>query len=109
MGATSTNGVGLGSVYGNQKGSDSMSLGVSKLIGPKVSAAGSATLSGTTKVVEIPKLVGVVEDYIVMVSAMTSTHVYVSTAMAAVANSDSWGFTITGGSGAVVNWTVIKK
>ncbi len=108
MGATSVTGVGIGGVSGNQKGSEHMSLGVSKLIGPKVSAAGKITLTGTTGTVEIPALVGAVGDYVVMLSANTSTHVYVSTALAAVSNSDSWSFIATGGSGAVVNWAVVK-
>lgn len=109
MGATSVTGVsGPGSVAGRQKGSEHMSLGVAKLIGPKVSAAGKITLTGTTGVVEFPALVGVVGDYIVMVTANTSTHVYVSTALAAIASTDEWGFTVTGGSGAVVNWAVVK-
>lgn len=109
MGATSVTGVsGPGSVAGKQKGSEHMSLGVAKLIGPKVSAAGKITLTGTTGVVEFPALVGSVNDYVVILSANTITHVFVSTAMAAVSGTDMWGFTITGGSAAVVNWTVIK-
>lgn len=109
MGATSVTGVsGPGSVAGIQKGSEHMSLGVAKLIGPKVAAAGKVTLSGTTGVVQFPALVGEVGDYVVMLSANTSAHVYVSTAMAAVSDTDMWGFTATGGSGAVVNWTVVK-
>ena len=109
MGATSVTGVsGPGSVAGNQKGSEHMSLGVSKLIGPKVAAAGKITLTGTTGVVEFPALVGVVGDYVVMLSANTSDHVFVSTPMAAIVDTDQWGFTVTGGSGAVVNWTVVK-
>lgn len=109
MGATSVTGVsGPGSVAGNQKGSEHMSLGINKLIGPKVAAAGTKTLTGTTGVVEFPELVGVVGDYIVILSANTSVHVYVSTALAAIASTNEWGFTITGGSGAVVNWAVVK-
>lgn len=108
MGATSVTGVGIGGVSGSQKGSEHMSLGVSKLIGPKVAAAGKITLTGTTGTVEIPAMVGVVGDYVVMTCANTSAHVYVSTAMAAVSDSDSWSFVITGGSGAIVNWTVVK-
>lgn len=110
MGATSVTGVsGPGSVAGNQKGSEHMSLGVSKLIGPKVAAAGKVTLSGTTGVVEFPALVGAVTDYVVMVSANSSTLAYVSSALAVSGTtSDQWTFTATGGSGAVVNWTVVK-
>ncbi len=109
MGASSVTGVsGAGSVAGNQKGSEHMSLGVSKLIGPKVAAAGRVTLSGTTGVVQFPALVGAVTDYVVMVSANSSTLAYVSSALAAVSGVDQWTFTATGGSGAVVNWTVVK-
>lgn len=109
MGATSVTGVsGPGSVAGLQKGSEHMSLGVAKLIGPKVAAAGKITLTSTTGVVEFPALVGTVSDYVVMLSANTSTHVYVSTALAAIADTGEWGFTITGGSTALVNWAVVK-
>ena len=110
MGASSVTGVsGPGSVAGNQKGSEHMSLGVAKLIGPKVAAAGRVTLSSTTGVVQFPSLVGSVNDYVVMVSANSSTLAYVSSALAVTgATNDQWTFTATGGSGAVVNWTVVK-
>lgn len=110
MGASSVTGVsGPGSVAGKQKGSEHMSLGVSKLIGPKVAAAGKVVLSGTTGVVQFPALVGAVTDYVVMVSPNSSTLAYVSSALAvAGATSDQWTFTVTGGSGATVNWTVVK-
>jgi hypothetical protein len=86
-----------------------MSLGVSKLIGPKVSAAGKVTLSGTTGVVNFPTLVGAVTDYIVMLTANSATLPYVSVALAVSGvTDDEWTFTVTGGSGAVVNWAVVK-
>jgi hypothetical protein len=110
MGASSVTGIsGPGSVAGNQKGSEHMSLGVNKLIGPRVVAAGSETLVGTTGVVEIPELPGVPADYIVMTTGVSATVSRVTTPLAAVANTDTWNFTITGGSGEVVHWTVIKK
>jgi hypothetical protein len=109
MGASSVTGVsGPGSVAGRQRGSEHMSLAVSKLIGPRVAAAGRITLSGLTGVVQFPELVGSINDYVVMVSANSSTLAYVSTALAVVSGVDQWTFTITGGSGAVVNWTVVK-
>ena len=109
MGATSVTGVsGAGSVGGNQKGSEHMSLSVSKLVGPKITAAGSITLTSTTGTVYIPALVGDTTDYVVMLTAHTATHVYVSTDLATVASSDDWSFIITGGSGALVNWAVVK-
>ena len=108
MGATSVTGVGQGSAIGNTKGSESMSLGIHKLIGPKIVAAGVKTLSGTTGTVYVPGLTGVASDYVVTVSALTSTHVYVSTNLAAVSDTDDMSFIITGGSGANVNWAVTK-
>jgi hypothetical protein len=109
MGATSVTGVsGAGSASGNQKGSEHMSLGINKLIGPKIATAGKVTLSGTTGVVYIPKLVGSVSDYVVILTATTNTHVYVSSELATVSSTDDWTFTVTGGSGAVVNWCVVK-
>lgn len=52
MGATSVSGVsGVGSAAGNSKGSSNMSLGVAKLIGPRVVAAGTVAVvagSGAT-------------------------------------------------------------
>ena len=109
MGATSVTGVsGPGSVAGIQKGSEHMSLGVGKLVGPKVAAAGAATLSGGTFAVEFPALAGAVTDYIVMLSANANTLPYVSVALAAITDTDEWGFTITGGTSDVVNWAVVK-
>lgn len=109
MPATSVTGVsGNGTVAGIQKGSAHMSLGVNKLIGPRVCAAGAKTLTGTRGTVVFPKLTGSASDYVVMVSANSSTLAYVSTALAAVSDTDDWSFIITGGSGAVVNWTVVK-
>lgn len=109
MGATSVTGVsGHGSVSGIQKGSEHMSLSVGKLVGPRVSAAGVKTLTSTTGTVVFPALTGEISDYVVMLSANTSAHVYVSTALAAVSDTDDWSFVITGGSGAAVNWAVVK-
>jgi hypothetical protein len=109
MGATSVTGVsGPGSVGGKQKGSEHMSLGVAKLVGPKITAAGSVTLSGTTGTVTIPALTGAVTDYVVMLTANGATAPYVSTALAAVVGTGDWSFGVTAGSGAVVNWALVK-
>lgn len=109
MGATSVTGVsGAGSVAGSQKGSSHMSMSVHKLIGPKVVAAGSETLSGTTGTIELPAQTGVVGDYIIMLQTNSATPAYVSTALAAT-DSDDWAFGVTAASGAVVWWTVVKK
>lgn len=47
MGASSVTGVGYGSALGKNKGSDNVSIGVGKLIGPHVVAAGVVQLAET--------------------------------------------------------------
>ena len=109
MGATSVTGVsGPGSVEGLQKGSERMSLGIGKLVGPKVSAAGSATLVGTTGTVSFPALVGLPANYVVILTGNSATVPYVSTALATVGGSGDWSFVITAGNNAVVGWAVVK-
>ncbi len=106
MGATSVTGVsGAGSAakpgVGN-KGSESMSLAVHKLIGPRVVSCGTTTLSGTTGSVYYPTLVGTASQYAVFLSSNMAT-------------SPNWGlfttssFNITAGSGAIVNWEIVKQ
>lgn len=108
MGATSVTGTsGPGAVSGSQKGSEHMSLSVKKLIGPHIVAAGTETLSGTTGVVELPAVATSLTGYFVMLQSSTSTAAYVSSALAET-DSDDWTFTITGSSGATVNWIVVK-
>jgi len=109
MGATSVTGVsGPGSAEGKQKGSERMTLGVSKLIGPKVVVAGSITLSGTTGTVLFAAPIGSVSDYTVLLTSNSNNFSYVSTGLTAVSSSNDWRFVITGGSGATVNYAVIK-
>lgn len=111
MGATSVTGVsGPGAVDGLQKGSEHMSLGVHKLIGPHVVACGTETLGGGgTGTVELPKQAGVVGDYVVMLTGVSATVPRVTGALAAVAGTDTWNFTITGGASEAVHWCVVKK
>ena len=109
MGATSVTGVsGPGTASGFTRGSEHMSLVVTKLIGPKVVMAGNITLTGTTGTVQFPAPVGATTDYVVMLTANSSTLPYVSTALATVANTSDWSFIVTGGNNAVVNWCVVK-
>lgn len=109
MGATSVTGVsGPGTVAGNQKGSEHMSLSVKKLIGPHIVAAGTETLSGTTGTIEIPAVATSVSGYFVMLQTNSATAAYVSTDLAATASSD-WAFGVTAASGAVVNWVIVKS
>lgn len=109
MAATSATGVsGNGTVAGSQKGSDSMSLGVDKLIGPRIVAAGTETLSGTTAVIEFPGPTTSVTGYAIFLCNNSSTNPYVSTALATITDSSNWKFTVTAGSGDIVKWQCVK-
>ncbi len=109
MGATSVTGVsGAGSVAGKQKGSEHMSLSVKKLIGSHIVAAASQTLTGTTGVIEVPAQSEAITNYVVMLTSNTAVNPWVSTPLAAVALTNTWTFTVTAGSGAVVNWSLVR-
>jgi len=105
MGATSVTGVsGHGSVDGIQKGSEHMSLGVEKLIGPRVVAAGSATIGGGgTVTVNFPTLGGVASDYIAIANDTNSTVAAVN--VTALTTSS---LALKGTAAHVVNWMIIK-
>ncbi len=105
MGATSVTGIsGPGAVDGRQKGSEHMSLGVSKLVGPRVALAGSATVGGGgTVAVDYPTLTGVAGDYIVVA---TDTHSTVA-AVNVTALSTSQ-LTLKGTAAHVINWVIVK-
>lgn len=102
MGATSVTSVGHGSAEGMTKGTYRMTLGTNHLIGPHIVAAGTATLSASTFVVEFPTLTGVVADYSFHVTANTAAAVYVTPKAVT-------GFTINGTSAQVVGWMVVKN
>jgi hypothetical protein len=107
MGATSVTGVGYGAADGMNKGSEHMTLGVGHLIGPRVVACGSATTSGGGVIaVHIPLLAGLATDYVVLVTATSSVHGYVSTALAFGTDAS---FTITAGNSVPVYWAIVKK
>lgn len=104
MGATSVTGVsGSGSVAGRQKGSPHWSLGVEKLIGPRVVAAGQVTLNGSGVFTVDLDLSGSASDY---VAFATDTH---STVAAVNATSLSvTALALKGTAAHVVNWQVVK-
>lgn len=109
MGATSVTGVsGAGSIAGRSKGSEHMSLAVSKLIGPKVCAAGQVTLSGTSGYVRFPALAGAVTNYIVILTGNSSTNPHIFSILAPIVGTDDWRFGIAAGSGDIVSWAVIN-
>lgn len=73
MGATSVTGVGPGSAAGRTKGNEHMSLGVRRIIGPKVIAAGSVALSSNVATIQIPVLSATTSDYIVIATAVNAS------------------------------------
>ncbi len=105
MGATSVTGVsGPGAVDGRQKGSEHMSLGVNKLIGPRVVAAGSATIGGGgTVAVDYPTLGGSASDYIVVATDTNGTVAAVN--VTAFSTSQ---LTLKGTASHVINWVIVK-
>ncbi len=110
MTATSVTGLsGNGTVAGLQKGPDDRSMGVEKLIGPKIVACGREILSSTTAVVETPAPSDSISNYIVLLTTHSATVAYISTDLAAIASTGMVNFTITAGSGATVDWALVKK
>lgn len=106
MGATSVTGVsGPGSAEGSQKGSERASMGVKALIGPKVVAAGSATIGGGGTVnVDFPTLTGVAADYVAFATDTHSTVAAVNVTALTVSQ-----LTLKGTATHIVNWMVVRK
>lgn len=72
MGASSVTGVsGHGTVAGVQKGSEHMSLGVERLVGPRHVYVGKVTLAAGAATLEIPLPTTDVDDYVVQATNMT--------------------------------------
>lgn len=105
MGATSVTGVGQGSVEGSNMGSKHWTVGVGRLLGPKVMAADHATLSSGTIVVTLPLLPGVVGDYIVVTGNKTNENA-VKAVLTFTSNASV--VTIDGTGSDVVAWAIIK-
>lgn len=106
MGATSVTGTGLGSAAGKNKGSEHMTLGVGHLIGPRIMAAGTATLSSGSATVVLPVFDGVTADYFVLCGDASGTAAATSATMAIT--SDATTLTLKGTSTNAVKWAVIK-
>ena len=74
MAATSVTGTGIGSADGHYKGSEHMSLGVEKLVGPRIVIADELHLDGDGDfTLVLPLLPGVVGDYIVLATDADAT------------------------------------
>jgi len=123
MGATSVTGVsGSGSVqdaifpggWGQGKGSEHMSLGVNRLVGPRVVCAGTVALVGGTATVQLPDLV----DYqslslytYLAVATDTTAAAAVQAVLTFPSASGSYPepyLTLTGTGTHTIAWTVIK-
>jgi len=118
MAASSVTGVGQGSADGRNKGSDHMSLGVSKLIGPRVVAAGVVSLVDASSKSEVTvtleaALSGADTDYIVVatIAPVTPTAAIAAGGVSVSAFDASAGtFVLTSADTFThpINWTVIK-
>lgn len=109
MTCTTVTGRGLGSADKKNKGSEHMTLGVEKLIGPRVVAADTVTLDGSgDAVIKLPVLTGAAADYVVMANDADAT---AAAAVAAVLTMDANTTTVTfkGPAGGLIAYSVIKK
>jgi len=106
MGASSVTGVGHGSVEGKNAGSKHWTVGVGRLLGPKVMAADVVTLSGGAATVVLPKLSGNATDYIVIATDQTAANA-VKASLAFGTNDCT--LTFAGTTTDVISWTIIKK
>lgn len=106
MAATSVTGTGLGAADGKNKGSEHMTLGVGHLIGPRVMASGTATLSGGAATVVLPAMDGVTADYIVIVGDASGTAAATSGTLAITSTATT--LTLAGTGTNAVTWMVAK-
>jgi hypothetical protein len=109
MTATSVTGRGLGSADKKNKGSEHMTLGAEKLIGPRVVAADSVTLDGSGDAsIKLPVLTGAAADYVVMALDADTT---AAAAVAATLAMDTTATTVTfkGPASGVLYYSIIKK
>ena len=106
MAATSATGTGLGAAAGQNKGSVHMTLGVGHLIGPRVMASGTETLSGGAATVVLPAMDGVAADYILMVGDASGTAAATSGTLAI--NTNDTTLTLAGTGTNSVTWAVMK-
>jgi hypothetical protein len=106
---TTVTGRGRGAADGKNKGSEHQSLGVAKLIGPRVVAAGKVTLVDGAATIKLP-YIGDVANYIVTVTDVTAANAC-SASMATNTESDGSKETVitfAGNTTNVLNYTVVK-
>lgn len=105
MGATSVTGVGQGSVEGMDMGRKEYTVAANRLVGPRVIAADQKVLVSGAATVVLPKLSGVVGDYIVLVANKTSA-VAVGGVLTFGANDTT--VTLAGTGTNTVQWAIVK-
>lgn len=103
----SVTGVGLGSADGGNHGRVGNSLSVSRLIGPRIVAAGTHTMASADGSVVLPLLPGVVGDYIVLATDSDTSGATAVTASLAFSASAST-ITLKGTSGNVIAYAIVK-
>lgn len=105
MACSTVTGTGLGSADTKNKASEHLTLGVSHLIGPRVVAAGSATLSGGTVTIVLPALAGATADYVVTATDKTAAQAVGAALTVATTGST---LVLTGNGTDVIQYSVIK-
>jgi len=105
MGASSVTGVGPGSVEGLNQGSKHWTVGVGRLIGPRVVAAGTVTLDSGAATEVLPKLTGNASEYIVLATDQTAANA-VSASLAN--NTNDTTITFAGTTTHVISWAIVK-
>lgn len=108
MAATSVTGKGLGSAVKKQKGSEHLSIGAEKVIGPRVVYAAGVTLDGSGDlVIKLPELAGTAGNYVVVA---TDSNAAAAGAVAAALTIGGGATTITlkGPANSTVNVIVCK-
>jgi len=106
MGATTTEGTGHGSAP-IQKKNYQLNLGLNRLIGPKIVAAGLLTLKENCEFVSIPAPIGSPSDYCILLTGTSQTVPYLSRPLAAQ-SSKNWQFEVTAGNHDVVHYIIVK-
>ena len=105
MAASSVTGTGYGSAEDYNRGRKENHIGVERLIGPRVVAAGSATLTTGAATVVLPLLPGAVTDYVVMVTDATAA---AACKGVLTFNTNDTTITLAGTSSDVLQWAIIS-
>jgi hypothetical protein len=109
MTATSATGKGLGSADKKNKGSEHLTIGANKIIGPRVVACGSGTLDGSGDLtIILPLPTGVIGDYMVFTTDANATAA-TATACTMTFVSNGLSLVFKGTAAQPINYLVVKK